>query len=81
MKKIFILSLWASMHCAAAQPGEVSPIANGYHVVVSTFNERQEKEARLHSHSLNKRGFTSGYGLEKGKHFIYVFLQSFDFDH
>lgn len=81
MKKIFILSLWVSMLGAVAQSGEVTPIANGYHVVVATFNERQEKEARLYSESLNKRGYTSGYGLEKGKHFIYVFLQSFDFDH
>jgi outer membrane protein OmpA-like peptidoglycan-associated protein len=60
---------------------EVAPIANGYHIVVATFNDRQEKEARQYSESLNKKGLTSGYGLEKGKHFIYVFLQSFDFNH
>lgn len=58
---------------------DVDPIANGYHIVVATFNDRQEKEARQYSEALNKRGLSSGYGLEKGKHFIYVFLQTFDF--
>jgi len=82
MKMKFILvALSVSMLCCPAWAYEVTPIANGYHIVVSTFNDRQEKEARAYSESLNKRGFTSGYGLEKGKHFIYVFLQSFDFDH
>lgn len=64
-----------------AWAGEVVPIANGYHIVVATFAERQEKEARIYSESLKKRGLTAGYGLEKDKHFIYVFLQTFDFDH
>ncbi|HLZ16562.1 MAG TPA: hypothetical protein VKQ08_05955, partial [Cyclobacteriaceae bacterium] len=63
----------------AAGAVEVTPIPNGYHIVVATYNDRQENEARKYSESLNKRGFSSGYGLEKGKHFIYVFLQSFDF--
>jgi outer membrane protein OmpA-like peptidoglycan-associated protein len=58
---------------------EVPLIPNGYHVVVSTFNFRQEKEARLYSESLQKKGFSSNYGLEKGKNFIYIYLESFDF--
>lgn len=58
---------------------EVAPIANGYHLVVATFSAKQEKEAQQYSEALNKRGYSSGYGLEKGKGFIYVFLQSFDF--
>jgi outer membrane protein OmpA-like peptidoglycan-associated protein len=78
MKRLLIvlLVLIAGYTASAA---DVTPIANGYHIVVATFNDRQEKEARLYSEKLNKRGFSSGYGLEKGKHFIYVFLQSFDF--
>jgi outer membrane protein OmpA-like peptidoglycan-associated protein len=75
---ILLLVVVCGFRDSAAQ---VSPIANGYHIVVSTFNDRQEKEARVYSEKLNKRGFSSGYGLEKGKHFIYVFLQSFDFAH
>jgi outer membrane protein OmpA-like peptidoglycan-associated protein len=59
---------------------EVPPIPNGYHVVVATFNLRQEKEARMYSESLQKKGFSNNYGLEKGKNFIYIFLQSFDFN-
>jgi outer membrane protein OmpA-like peptidoglycan-associated protein len=73
---ILLLAVIASFTAVAA---EVDPIANGYHVVVATFNDRQEKEARQFSESLNKKGSSSGYGLEKGKRFIYVFLQSFDF--
>jgi outer membrane protein OmpA-like peptidoglycan-associated protein len=73
---LIVLLVVAGFTAGAA---EVAPIANGYHIVVATFNDRQEKEARAFSESLNKRGFSSGYGLEKGKHFIYVFLQSFDF--
>ncbi len=82
MKRIFVLValLWG-IHSIPILASEVTPIANGYHIVVATFSDRQEKEARHHSESLNKRGFTSGYGLEKGKNFIYVFLQTFDFDH
>jgi outer membrane protein OmpA-like peptidoglycan-associated protein len=79
MKKIITLALLTTLASFAAQAAEVSPIANGYHVVVATFNDRQEKEARQFSESLNKKGFSSNYGLEKGKRFIYVFLQSFDF--
>src|SRR5882672_9018393 len=82
MKRIFVLStlLWG-IYSYPAFAAEVAPIANGYHIVVATYSDRQEKEARLYSELLNKRGFTSGYGLEKGKNFIYVFLQTFDFDH
>src|SRR6185295_11481699 len=75
---ILVLAVVGSFRAGAAQVG---PIANGYHIIVATFNDRQEKEARVYSEKLNKRGFSSGYGLEKGKHFIYVFLQSFDFGH
>ncbi|MBI1768068.1 MAG: OmpA family protein [Bacteroidetes bacterium] len=82
MKRISILtSLLVATLFFKALADDVDPIANGYHVVVATFSDRHEKEARTYSESLNKRGFTSGYGLEKGKRFIYVFLQSFDFDH
>jgi|GEM_PF-2311185 len=82
MKRIFILAaLLVGIHSFPILAGEITPIANGYHIVVATFSDRQEKEARLYSETLNKRGFTSGYGLEKGKNFIYVFLQTFDFDH
>src|SRR5882672_981479 len=79
MKRSFVIVLLVAMAGFAAGAAEVTPIANGYHIVVATFSDRQEKEARQYSEALNKRGFTAGYGLEKGKHFIYVFLQSFDF--
>jgi outer membrane protein OmpA-like peptidoglycan-associated protein len=78
MNKSILILLLAAVTCFSAS-AEVTPIANGYHVVVATFNDRQEKEAQKFSESLNKKGFSSGYGLEKGKRFIYVFLQSFDF--
>src|SRR5258706_16364960 len=77
---IFTIPLWCLLSFPT-RAAEVTPIANGYHIVVATYNDRQEKEARLYSESLNKRGLTAGYGLEIGKHFIYVFLQTFDFDH
>ncbi|HEV8512813.1 MAG TPA: OmpA family protein [Cyclobacteriaceae bacterium] len=82
MKITFLLCafLWGA-HSYPAFAAEVELIGNGYHIVVATYSERQEKEARVYSESLNKRGLTSGYGLEKGKNFIYVFLQTFDFDH
>ncbi len=82
MKRIPILAILIALgtNWLPAAASEVTPIANGYHVVVATFSDKQEKEARLYSESLNKKGFQSGYGLEKGKHFIYVFLQTFDFD-
>ncbi len=79
MKKIIPALLLAVVASVTVWATEVTPIANGYHVVVATFNDRQEKEAQKFSESLNKKGFASGYGLEKGKRFIYVFLQSFDF--
>ena len=79
MKRSFLIVLLVVVKCFTAGAGAVDPIANGYHIVVATFSDRQEKEARQYSEALNKRGFTSGYGLEKGKHFIYVFLQTFDF--
>ena len=74
---IFLLLVVANLHATAI---EVPPIANGYHVVVATYNDRQENEAQKFSESLNKKGFSAGYGLEKGKRFIYVFLQSFEFN-
>jgi outer membrane protein OmpA-like peptidoglycan-associated protein len=79
MKKSILILLLTFTTSFTVSVAEVSPIANGYHVVVATFNDRQEKEARQLSESLNKKGFSSGYGLEKGKRFIYVFLQSFNF--
>jgi len=82
MKRIFIFAtLLLGLYSFPTRAGDVTPIANGYHIVVATYSDRQEKEARLYSESLNKRGLSSGYGLEIGKHFIYVFLQTFDFDH
>src|SRR6478736_4100249 len=82
MKRIFVLcALLCSTLYHSTFAAEVAPIANGYHIVVATYSDRQEKEARVYSESLNKRGLSSGYGLEKGKNFIYVFLQTFDFDH
>jgi outer membrane protein OmpA-like peptidoglycan-associated protein len=81
MKRILITALLFWACSLPIRAGEVPPIANGYHIVVATFSDRQEKEARLYSEKLNKRGLASGYGLEKGKNFIYVFLQTFDFDH
>jgi len=78
MKSTFLLTVLVVVVGFTAH-AEVDPIANGYHIVVATFSDRQEKDARLYSETLNKRGFSSGYGLEKGKHFIYVFLQTFDF--
>jgi len=83
MKRIFVLCALL-LGCLPLYPtfaAEIEPIANGYHIVVATYSDRQEKEARVYSESLNKRGLTSGYGLEKGKNFIYVFLQTFDFNH
>jgi outer membrane protein OmpA-like peptidoglycan-associated protein len=79
MKKYLLFTLSVLLTGFLAAAAEVTPIANGYHVVVATFNDRQEKEAQKFSESLNKKGYTSGFGLEKGKRFIYVFLQSFDF--
>ncbi len=79
MKKNILVLLLAVAASVTVRATEVTPIANGYHVVVATFNDRQEKEAQKFSETLNKKGFSSGYGLEKGKRFIYVFLQSFDF--
>ncbi|MBS1682832.1 MAG: OmpA family protein [Bacteroidetes bacterium] len=83
MKKIsVVVALLAIILCSTNNVwAEVTPIANGYHVVVATFSEKQEKEARHFSQKLNKQGYHSGYGLEKGKQFIYVFLQSFEFGH
>jgi outer membrane protein OmpA-like peptidoglycan-associated protein len=81
MKRIFVLCVLFMGILSPPALAETAPIGNGYHIVVATFSGRQEKEARLHSELLNKRGFTAGYGLEKGKGFIYVFLQTFDFDH
>src|SRR5258705_6039410 len=82
MKRVFVLcSLLLGIHLYPTFAAEVTPIANGYHIVVATYSDRQEKEARVYSESLNKRGLSSGYGLEKGKSFIYVFLQTFDFSH
>ncbi len=74
---VLFISLFASFNAIA---NEVAPIANGYHVVVATFSAKQEKEARQYAEALNKKGFAAGYGLEKGKGFIYVFIQSFDFN-
>src|SRR5258706_10202211 len=81
MKRSLLIVLVVFVSRFTSGAADVTPIANGYHIVVSTFSDRQEKEARQYSEALNKRGFTSGYGLEKGKHFIYVYLQSFDFTH
>lgn len=80
MKSYLFVTLLVAVANLRAAAIEVPPIANGYHVVVATFNDRQENEARKFSESLNKKGFSSGYGLEKGKRFIYVFLQSFEFN-
>ena len=82
MKKtpILLTALFLGLFAFPTQAGEVPPIANGYHIVVSTFSDRQEKEAKQYSEKLNKRGMNSGYGLEIGKHFIYVYLESFNFD-
>jgi len=81
MKKIVVLTvLIVGLHGIRVSAGEVPPIANGYHIVVATFSDRQEKEATLYSEKLNKRGMNSGFGLEIGKHFIYVYLESFSFD-
>jgi hypothetical protein len=63
-----------------AQAQQVQPLGNGYFVVVSTFRESQSKDAVAYSVLLNKRGFTSSYGLEEGKHFVYVYLASFNYD-
>src|SRR6478609_8568154 len=82
MKRIFVLcALLCGTLYHSTFAAEVAPIANGYHIVVATYSDRQEKEARVYSETLNKRGLSSGYGLEKGKNFIYVFLQTFDFGH
>src|SRR3954469_15190993 len=82
MKRIFILAaLLIGIHTHSTFAAEVPPIANGYHIVVATYSDRQAKEARVYSETLNKRGLSSGYGLEKGKNFIYVFLQTFYFNH
>src|SRR5258706_1451062 len=79
MKRSLLIASLVIVSCLVANATELDPIANGYHIVVATFSDRQEKDARLYSETLNKRGLSSGYGLEKGKHFIYVFLQTFDF--
>ena len=63
-----------------SQAQKAQPLGNGYFVVVSTFRESQAKDAMAYSALLNKRGFTSSYGLEEGKHFVYVYLESFNYD-
>lgn len=59
---------------------QAQPLPNGYFVVVSTFKDSQMKEAKGYSDLLNKRGFKSSYGLEESKHFVYVYLESFNYD-
>lgn len=59
---------------------QVQPLPNGYFVVVSTFKDSQLKEAKGYSDLLNKRGFKTSYGLEESKHFVYVYLESFNYD-
>jgi outer membrane protein OmpA-like peptidoglycan-associated protein len=59
---------------------QLRPLENGYFVVVSTFKDTQVKEASAYSGLLNKRGFSSSFGLEESKHFVYVYLESFKYD-
>jgi outer membrane protein OmpA-like peptidoglycan-associated protein len=74
---IFFLAAFSLTQSLAQQ---VPPLANGYYVVVSTFTRSQNKEASSYSDGLNKKGYHSGYGLEESKGFVYVYLQSFDFN-
>ena len=59
---------------------QVQPLRNGYFVIVSTFRDSQLKEATAYSSLLNKRGVSSSFGLEESKHFVYVYLESFNYD-
>ncbi|GHN01165.1 hypothetical protein WSM22_26540 [Cytophagales bacterium WSM2-2] len=77
MRLSIILFIFFSFAPSFAQ--QVTPLANGYYVVVSTFMRHQSKEAASYSETLNKRGFHSGYGLEEGKGFVYVYLESYNF--
>ncbi len=56
------------------------PLENGYYVVVSAFKDSQIKEAKAQSAQLDQSGFHSGFGLEESKHFVYVYLQAFNYD-
>ncbi|MGC4021416.1 MAG: OmpA family protein [Cyclobacteriaceae bacterium] len=55
------------------------PLENGYYVVISTFKDSQSKEAKAYCDQLNKKGFSSGFGLEESKHFLYIYVASFDY--
>jgi outer membrane protein OmpA-like peptidoglycan-associated protein len=74
---LFILFILFSSPLCAQQ---LQPLSNGYFVVVSTFKDSQAKEAKGYSELLNKRGFKTNYGLEESKHFLYVYLESFNYD-
>src|SRR5689334_18376843 len=56
------------------------PLENGYYVVVSSFKDSQINEAKAHAAQLDQSGFHSGLGLEESKHFVYVYLQAFNYD-
>ncbi|MBS1952351.1 MAG: OmpA family protein [Bacteroidetes bacterium] len=62
-----------------AQAQKALPLENGYYVVVSTYKDSQVKEAKAYSEKLNKKGFQSGYGLEESKHFLYIYVASFNY--
>jgi outer membrane protein OmpA-like peptidoglycan-associated protein len=81
MKRMSTLALLLAIQISTSWALDVKPIANGYHIVVATFSGKQEKEAQNYSEGLKKKGLNADYGLEKGKGFIYVFLQTFDFNH
>jgi len=72
---VFLAIVPLQIHAQQAQP-----LPNGYFVVVSTFKDSQSREARSYSELLNKRGFTSTFGIEASKHYVYVYLASFGYD-
>jgi len=59
---------------------EALPLENGYYVVVSAFKDSQINEAKAQSAQLYQNGFHSGFGMEESKHFVYVYLQAFNYD-
>ncbi|MBS1490634.1 MAG: OmpA family protein [Bacteroidetes bacterium] len=80
MKQMLLLTFFALL-IFQSWAQEVSPLANGYYVVVATYKEGQGKEASKLAESLTKKGFHSNYGLEKSKAFVYVYIENYDFDH
>jgi len=81
ISRLLIALVCIGFVASSAMAGSVKPMNNGYHIVVSTYKDTQEKEAAALAKKLTAKGLKADYGLEEGKHFIYVFVDSFEFGH